>query len=117
MDLEWRIVGRCNIMVPHSSAWTSSQFRLIANQEPHMNRTARSTAVGWTAALALGAAAMVLLAPAAAGAQIFAFTKEDLRARELSIYGTPRDPQLKKEYDEFLKKRLEELRKKRGAAK
>jgi len=30
------------------------------------------------------------------------------------IYGTPRDPALKKEYDEFLKMRLEELRKKRG---
>lgn len=28
------------------------------------------------------------------------------------IYGTPRDPALKKEYDEYLKKRLEELRKK-----
>lgn len=28
------------------------------------------------------------------------------------IYGTPRDPALKKEYDEYLKKRLEELRRK-----
>jgi regulator of RNase E activity RraA len=28
------------------------------------------------------------------------------------IYGSPRDPALKKEYDEYLKKRLEELRKK-----
>lgn len=28
------------------------------------------------------------------------------------IYGTPKDPALKKEYDEYLKKRLEELRKK-----
>ena len=28
------------------------------------------------------------------------------------IYGSPRDPQLKKEYDEYLKKRLEEIRKK-----
>jgi regulator of RNase E activity RraA len=27
------------------------------------------------------------------------------------IYGTPRDPQLKKEYDEYLKRRLEEIRK------
>jgi len=26
------------------------------------------------------------------------------------IYGTPRDPALKQEYDEYLKKRLEELR-------
>jgi 4-hydroxy-4-methyl-2-oxoglutarate aldolase len=29
------------------------------------------------------------------------------------IYGTPKDPALKKEYDEYLKKRLEELRKTR----
>ena len=28
------------------------------------------------------------------------------------IYGTPKDPELKKEYDEYLKKRLEEVRKK-----
>ena len=28
------------------------------------------------------------------------------------IYGTPRDPALKKEYDEYLKRRLEEIRKK-----
>ena len=28
------------------------------------------------------------------------------------IYGTPRDPELKKEYDEYLKRRLEEIRKK-----
>jgi regulator of RNase E activity RraA len=28
------------------------------------------------------------------------------------IYGTPKDPELKKEYDEYLKKRLEEIRKK-----
>ena len=27
------------------------------------------------------------------------------------IYGTPRDPALKKEYEEYLKKRLEEIRK------
>jgi 4-hydroxy-4-methyl-2-oxoglutarate aldolase len=33
------------------------------------------------------------------------------------IYGSPRDPQLKKEYEEYLKKRLEELRAKRGAGK
>ncbi len=33
------------------------------------------------------------------------------------IYGTPRDPQLKKEYEEYLKKRLEELRQKRGVQK
>ena len=30
------------------------------------------------------------------------------------IYGTPRDPALRKEYEEYLKKRLEELRKKYG---
>ena len=28
------------------------------------------------------------------------------------IYSTPRDPALKKEYDEYLKKRLEEIRRK-----
>ena len=28
------------------------------------------------------------------------------------IYGSPKDPALKKEYDEYLKKRLEEIRKK-----
>jgi regulator of RNase E activity RraA len=28
------------------------------------------------------------------------------------IYGSPRDPALKKEYEEYLKKRLEEIRKK-----
>jgi regulator of RNase E activity RraA len=28
------------------------------------------------------------------------------------IYGSPRDPELKKEYQEYLKKRLEEIRKK-----
>lgn len=33
------------------------------------------------------------------------------------IYGTPRDPQLKKEYDEYLKKRLEEIRKKKEGQK
>jgi regulator of RNase E activity RraA len=33
------------------------------------------------------------------------------------IYGTPKDPALKKEYDEYLKKRLEELRKKYAAEK
>jgi regulator of RNase E activity RraA len=33
------------------------------------------------------------------------------------IYGSPRDPQLKKEYDEYLKKRLEEIRKKKGGQK
>jgi len=27
------------------------------------------------------------------------------------IYGTPKDPALKKEYEEYLKKRLEEIRK------
>jgi hypothetical protein len=27
------------------------------------------------------------------------------------IYGSPRDPELKKEYDEYLKKRLAEIRK------
>ena len=43
-----------------------------------MNRMARSTAVGWIAVLAVGAAAMVLLMPASAGAQVFAFSKEDL---------------------------------------
>ncbi len=58
-------------MVPRSSADSAS----IANQELDMNGTARSTAFGWTAALALGAAATVRLAPAAAGAQVFAFTK------------------------------------------
>jgi 4-hydroxy-4-methyl-2-oxoglutarate aldolase len=29
------------------------------------------------------------------------------------IYGSPRDPALKKEYDEYLKKRLEEIHKKK----
>lgn len=43
-----------------------------------MNRTARSIAVRWLAALALGAAGMVLLAPASARAQVFAFTKDEL---------------------------------------
>ncbi len=33
------------------------------------------------------------------------------------IYGTPKDPSLKKEYDEYLKKRLEEIRKKYPAGK
>jgi 4-hydroxy-4-methyl-2-oxoglutarate aldolase len=33
--------------------------------------------------------------------------------KSLEIYGSPRDPQLKKEYDEYLKKRLEEIRKKK----
>jgi 4-hydroxy-4-methyl-2-oxoglutarate aldolase len=33
------------------------------------------------------------------------------------IYGTPKDPALKKEYDEYLKKRLEELRKKYATGK
>jgi hypothetical protein len=33
------------------------------------------------------------------------------------IYGSPRDPQLKKEYEEYLKKRLEEIRKKKGTQK
>src|SRR5438045_6072457 len=33
------------------------------------------------------------------------------------IYSTPRDPALKKEYEEYLKKRLEELRKKYAAGK
>ena len=28
------------------------------------------------------------------------------------IYGSPRDPELKKEYQEYLKRRLEEIRKK-----
>ena len=39
---------------------------------------------------------------------------EEGKYKSLEIYGTPRDPQLKKEYDEYLKKRLEEIRKKRG---
>ena len=43
-----------------------------------MNGTARSTAVGWIAALAFGAAAMTLLAPVVVEAQVFAFTKDDL---------------------------------------
>lgn len=38
------------------------------------------------------------------------FDEGKYKSRE--IYGTPRDPALKKEYDEYLKKRLEELRKK-----
>ena len=29
------------------------------------------------------------------------------------IYGTPKDPALKKEYEEYLEKRLEEIRRKR----
>ncbi len=40
------------------------------------------------------------------------FDEGKYKSRE--IYGTPRDPALKKEYDEFLKKRLEELKKQRG---
>jgi hypothetical protein len=32
-------------------------------------------------------------------------------AQSSEIYGTPKDPALKKEYDEYLKKRLEEIRK------
>jgi 4-hydroxy-4-methyl-2-oxoglutarate aldolase len=32
--------------------------------------------------------------------------------KSTEIYSTPRDPALKKEYDEYLKKRLEEIRKK-----
>jgi 4-hydroxy-4-methyl-2-oxoglutarate aldolase len=32
--------------------------------------------------------------------------------KSTEIYGTPKDPALKKEYDEYLKKRLEEIRKK-----
>jgi len=43
-----------------------------------MNKTARLIVVGWLAALALGAATMVLLSPGAAGAQVFSFTREDL---------------------------------------
>jgi len=43
-----------------------------------MNGTVRSTAVGWIAAIAFGAAAMTLLAPVVAEAQVFAFTKDDL---------------------------------------
>ncbi len=43
-----------------------------------MTKTARSAAVGWIAAFALGAAALALLAPATAEAQVFAFTREDL---------------------------------------
>jgi 4-hydroxy-4-methyl-2-oxoglutarate aldolase len=50
----------------------------LANQEQDMSGTARSTAVGWMAALALGVAAWALLAPASAEAQVFSFTKEDL---------------------------------------
>ena len=38
------------------------------------------------------------------------FNEGKYKSRE--IYGTPRDPALKKEYDEYLKKRLEEIRKK-----
>ena len=34
------------------------------------------------------------------------------RYKSSEIYGTPKDPELKKEYDEYLKKRLEEIRKK-----
>jgi 4-hydroxy-4-methyl-2-oxoglutarate aldolase len=47
-------------------------------QEQDMNRTARSSAIGWVAAIGLSAAAMVLLAPSDGGAQVFAFTREDL---------------------------------------
>jgi hypothetical protein len=35
------------------------------------------------------------------------------RYKSSEIYGSPRDPQLKKEYEEYLKKRLEEIRRKR----
>jgi len=34
------------------------------------------------------------------------------RYKSSEIYGTPKDPELKKEYDEYLRKRLEEIRKK-----
>src|SRR6266516_4393568 len=34
------------------------------------------------------------------------------RYKSSEIYGTPKDPELKKEYDEYLKKRLEEIRRK-----
>ena len=34
------------------------------------------------------------------------------RYKSSEIYGTPKDPELKKEYDEYLKKRLEEVKKK-----
>ena len=34
------------------------------------------------------------------------------RYKSSEIYGSPKDPELKKEYDEYLKKRLEEIRKK-----
>jgi len=32
--------------------------------------------------------------------------------KSAEIYGSPKDPELKKEYEEYLKKRLEEIRKK-----
>jgi 4-hydroxy-4-methyl-2-oxoglutarate aldolase len=43
------------------------------------------------------------------------FDEGKYKSRE--IYGTPKDPALKKEYDEYLKKRLEELRKKYATGK
>jgi 4-hydroxy-4-methyl-2-oxoglutarate aldolase len=39
------------------------------------------------------------------------------KSKSSEIDGTPRDPKLKNEYDDYLKKRLEELRTKRGAQK
>jgi hypothetical protein len=92
-----------------------------------MNGTARRASVGWMAALVLAAAATTLVAPAAAAAQALSWTRDDLvectgkfdegKYKSSEIYGTPRDPQLKKDYEEYLKNRLAELRAKRGAAK
>ena len=42
---------------------------------------------------------------------------EEGKYKSEEIYGTPKDPALKKEYEEYLKKRLEELRKKYAAGK
>jgi hypothetical protein len=79
-------------------------------------------------ALTPGAALAALISPASARVQVFALTREELdewtrmkfnegKYRSSKIYGSPRDPQLKKEYQEYLKKRLEEIRKKRGVQK
>jgi hypothetical protein len=40
------------------------------------------------------------------------FDEGKYKSRE--IYGSPSDPTLKQEYQDFLKRRLEELRKQRG---